>query len=279
METEPTSKMNFSTLEALEGNLWALWRLFGLGRGCNLHESEVATWFETPIENLPYNGVLRFRSDGTIAEVNEQVDAIFTHFQKRGVPFFWLVHPSMLPKDLDKLLEARGLVELESFPGMAAELDSMPQPSDEVPEGIEIREVSGIKDRESIMELIAWRWEVPEAARPLLPDVSSAFDVQGPGSQVRCWGAWKDGKPVSKVVLNITGEACGIYGVATQPEARGLGLARNMTLMACQAARQAGSRFCVLHSTEMAINLYRKIGFREQKATFRLFCRPGSLHM
>jgi ribosomal protein S18 acetylase RimI-like enzyme len=279
MESNSCSPVDPAIIDALEGNLWAMWRLFGLGRGCSLHEDENATWFETPIENLPYNGVLRFRSDGTSAEVKEQVEAIFAHFQQRGVPFFWLVHPSMLPKDLDKLLEARGLVELESFPGMAALLDSIPQPVYEVPGGIEIREVIDAKDRASVMELIAWRWEVPEAARPLLPDVSSAFDVRGPGSQVRCWAAWKDGKPVSKVVLNITGEACGIYGVATRPEARGLGLARNMTLMACEAAREAGSRFCVLHSTEMAINLYRKIGFREQNAIFRLFCRPGSLHI
>ncbi|NDV61652.1 GNAT family N-acetyltransferase [Puniceicoccales bacterium CK1056] len=266
-------------IEALEKNLWALWRRFGLGSGCSLHEDEGATWFETPIGHLPYNGVLRFRSDEASAEIDQQIDAVFDHFGRRDVPFFWLVHPTALPTDLDRRLEARGLVEVESFPGMVVALDAVPQAVGDAPQGIEIREVTDPKDRDSILELIAWRWDVPQEARGLLPDVSSDFDVGQPGSSIRCWLAWKDGKPVSKVVLNITGEVCGIYGVATRPEARGLGLAREMTLLACQAARGAGSRLCVLHSTEMALNLYRKIGFREQNAIFRLFCRPGSLHM
>jgi ribosomal protein S18 acetylase RimI-like enzyme len=264
-------------LECLEHNLWALWRRFGLGRGCALHEDETSTWFDTPIAHLPYNGVLRFRSD--VADMDKRIDAIFAHYLHRGVPFFWLVHPTALPGNLGDQLEERGLVEVESFPGMTAFLEDVPEPSQEIPAQVEIREVMDLVDRSSILELIAWRWEVPEDARRYLGDVSSAFDVRGPGSNVRVWVAWKEGKPVSKVVLNITGSVAGIYGVATRPEARGLGLARNMTLMACQAARESGCRLCVLHSTAMAVNLYRKIGFLERNATFRIFCRPGSFHV
>jgi ribosomal protein S18 acetylase RimI-like enzyme len=277
MNKELNLPVDPSIIDALEVNLWALWRRFGLGQGCALHESETGTWFDTPIAHLPYNGVLRFRNDGE--QVDKQIDAIFAHYHERKVPFLWLIHPTALPTDLDKRLEARGLVQVETCPGMAALLEDVPEPSPDVPEGIEIREVTDHADRDSILELIAWRWEVPETAQSFLPHISTAFDVEGPGSSVRVWLAWKEAKPVAKVVLNLTGPVAGIYGVATRPEARGLGLARNMTLMACKAARESGCRLCVLHSTAMAVNLYQKIGFRDQNAAFRLFCLPGSFHM
>ena len=64
------------------------------------------------------------------------------------------------------------------------------------------------------------------------------------------------------VVVNLDAEATGSYGVATVPEARGLGLARILTLQALHAARDAGSTLGVLHSAPMAISSHQKLGFR-----------------
>lgn len=64
------------------------------------------------------------------------------------------------------------------------------------------------------------------------------------------------------VVVKLDAEATGSYGVATVPEARGLGLARILTLQALHPARDAGSTLGVLHSAPMAISSHQKLGFR-----------------
>ena len=263
--------------KALEENLWNLWRRFGLGYGCKLHEDPDCLYFDTPISNLPYNAVMRFRAPEE--EADARIDAIFKHYQKRGVPFLWLIHPSAEPADLDQRLMKRGFVELENCPGMTMDLADLPDNTREVPPTIHIREATTEDDLEAIYDLIAWRWEVPSEARALLPEVSSSFDVTKPGSGLRCWIAWMFTEPVSKVVLNVHEGVAGIYGVATKPEVRGLGLARSMTLMAFQAAREAGCSLGVLHSSMKAERLYEKIGFRRCGPPFRIFAKPGSFHM
>jgi len=84
--------------------------------------------------------------------------------------------------------------------------------------------------------------------------------------------------PVSKVVLNLDTGAAGIYGVATKPEARGLGLARMLTLNTLHAARDAGHTLGVLHSTPMAVSLYERLGFRAI-APFSVVAPPRAFHL
>jgi GNAT superfamily N-acetyltransferase len=59
---------------------------------------------------------------------------------------------------------------------------------------------------------------------------------------------------------------------------RGLGLARILTLQALHAARNAGYKLSVLHSTPMAVGLYEKVGFRAI-APFRVFAPPQAVHV
>ena len=259
-------------IRALEENLWSLWSNFGRGEGCVLHDSDELLRFDTPITQLPYNVVLRFRGGG---DVEARIDAIFAHYQGRGVPFAWLIHPSSSPDDLGERLGARGFVEAEVLPGMVMDTREMPAP-DPTPDGIEIREAVGDGDLAAALDLIAWRWDVSPETRQLLAGVTRNFHV-GPDQRLRCWLAWRDGVPVSKVVINLDKGAVGLYGVATKPEARGLGLARILTLEAFAAARRDGHHLAVLHSTAMAYGLYEKLGF-VSIAPFRVYAPADSFH-
>jgi ribosomal protein S18 acetylase RimI-like enzyme len=160
---------------------------------------------------------------------------------------------------------------------MWIDLNQLPKPVGKI-EGIEIREATSDADVDAAVDLIAWRWDLPSEVREKLHAVTRAFEVGVPGGAVRCWIAWKNGTPVSKVVLNLASESAGLYGVATRPEARGLGLARRLTLEAFSTAYKEGYRLGILHSTPMAKNLYEKLGFREI-APFRLFAPPHSFHI
>jgi GNAT superfamily N-acetyltransferase len=257
----------------LERNLWALWSRFGRGDECVLHEDEDSLFFDTPIPALPYNAVLRF---SVVADVERRIDAIFEHYRRRKVPFLWIVHPTAQPSDLGERLRTHGLEEAEVCPGMAMDLSELAEPAGP-PRGIEIREAA-TSDTEGVLELVAWRWRVPEEVLPKLPGITRAFEVGVPGGAVRCWVARQDGVAVSKVFLNLAAGAAGIYGVATRPEARGLGLARILTLQALHAARHAGYNLGVLHSTPMAVPLYEKLGFRAI-APFRIFAPPRAFHV
>jgi GNAT superfamily N-acetyltransferase len=262
-----------SEIRALEENLWSLWSGFGRGDGCTLHDEADATWFDTPIPTLPYNGVIRFCAG---VDVEDRIDQIFEHYGRRNVPFFWIVHPTATPGLAERLRE-RGFEEAEACPGMTRVLSGLPPPR-ELPVGVRLVEVDSEAGASGLLELVGWRWAVPAEALPRLPEVTRAFAVGAPGSPVRSWLAVRDGIPVAKILLNLANGVAGVYGVVTRPEARGLGLARALTLHAFAAAEQEGYKLGVLHSTPMARAMYEKIGFHAH-AVFRIFAPPSALHL
>lgn len=260
-------------LAALEQNLWQLWSRFGLGEGCVLHDDGDAIYFDTPIPSLPYNAVIRFAPEGDAAR---RIDDIFAHYERRKQPFVWMVHPSAQPDDLAHRLDAHGLAEAEVCPGMAMPLSGLPEEAP-LPHGLSIHEVTDGAELADFLELVSWRWDIAAKHRPALASVTRALNL-GAGGAIRCWIARHDGRAVAKIVLNMAAGAAGIYGVATKPEARGLGLARALTLRALHQARREGYDLAVLHSTPMAQSLYEKIGFRTYRS-FRIFAPPGALHL
>ncbi|HLF98841.1 MAG TPA: GNAT family N-acetyltransferase [Acidimicrobiia bacterium] len=256
-----------------EGNLWTMWSQFGRGPQCALIDEPELLRFETPITQAPYNAVLRSRLD---QGVDEHIDAVLNAYAARNVPVVWIVHPSARPADLDRRLEARGLVEAEVCPGMIADLEEVPTP-DARPDGIEITEV-GPDAHDPFIELVAFRYNLQDDAVPVLRGVMQAVRFAHPDAPTRGWIARRDGVVISKVVLHLGAGVAGIYGVATRPEARGLGLARSLILRALDEARRLGLRTAVLHSTPMAVTLYKGIGFRTV-ADFRLYALPDTLRL
>ena len=224
-------------LRAMEENLWALWSRFGKGDGCTLHDGEGALWFETPLPLLPYNGVLRFSQR---ADVDQAIDHIFRTFRQRQVPFMWLLHPTAAPPDLDQRLVARGFQQAETLHGMWMDLEKF-SGEDAQPEGFEIREMRAEKDFDGLMELVAWRWEVPSALQAQLLKFRNPFELGVTGRTLRCWIAWRGSEPVAKLILNCDCGAAGVYAVATKPSARGSGLGRALTMRALTTARKEGS--------------------------------------
>jgi GNAT superfamily N-acetyltransferase len=255
-----------TVLRAIEHNLLEMWSNFGRGPGCTLCDEGDALWIDTPIPTLPYNAVLQFM---VTSDIDRRIDLILDHYQRRQVAYMWMVHPSSMPSDLGERLIERGLKEVEVVSGMAANLDDLIDPL-AAPERFEIHEVDNETAKNYLLEFVAWRWHVPTEAKPHLYAFNQVFHIGTPSAKIHCWLAWHEGAPVSKVVLYCAAGAAGIHGVSTKPEARDKGLASILTLEALQAARKAGYKLSVLHSTPMAQSLYEKLGFHHV-APYRIF--------
>jgi GNAT superfamily N-acetyltransferase len=244
-------------IHQVELNLWETWSNFGRGPGCTLHEESDALWFETPIPTMPYNTVLRFQVE---RDVDRRIDSLVKSYAGRNVTQLWIVHPSALPTDLPQRLVEHGLQEIEIAPCMARRLENLPEPP-RLPKGVEIREAIEDSDLMELYGLAAWRWGVPEEYRPQLRKMIEKFEIGERGSNTRMWLALKDGVPISKIGLYNGSGSAGIYGVATKPEARGLGIASILMNIAMKAAKEMGHKLAVLDSSPLAEKLYQRLGF------------------
>ena len=256
----PSSVSGFDTealIHEIELNLWETWSNFGRGPGCAFHDEGDALWFETPIPIVPYNVILKFQVERNI---NQRIDELISHFIRRKVPLLWIVPPSSLPLDLPDRLQKRGLLHIEIVPGMVRDLVDLPQVPP-LPEGVEVREVIEESDMNEFQEFAAWRWGVPLDYRQQLQAMIGSFNVGKPNSKTRMWLAWHDGVPIAKIGTYYGEGSVGIYGVVTKPDARGQGLASVLMVEVMKVAREAGQKLVVLHSSPLAENLYKRLGF------------------
>jgi ribosomal protein S18 acetylase RimI-like enzyme len=249
-----------------------MWSQLGRGPGCALDAGPGRLCLETPLHQVPYNAVLRFRPPG---DLGSSIDALVARAEARGVELIWWLHPTAAPS-LAACLRARGLVEAEVVEGMAADVAAVPEPGP-APAGARVCEV-GLGERDAYVDLLAWRYGLGPEARPTLHGLLAATGIGVPGSPTRAWLAVAGGRAVAKACLHHDAGVAGIYGVATHADARRTGLGRHLTTVAVAAARAAGAEVVVLHSSPMAVGLYRSLGFRSV-APFPLYARPGRLHL
>jgi ribosomal protein S18 acetylase RimI-like enzyme len=243
----------------IEAALVAHWSHLGRWtRGALVEEAGVLR-FETPIPHLPYNGVIRTRVEGEDPE--RVIAAVRDSFDQRGVPFLWWDHPSCSPVDLGRRLAAQGLAAVENVSGMSLELDGWRAVSRRP--GVRYEEVVDEEAMQVYEDLIVSYWELPEESQTLVADLNRFW---GPGRlPAHRWLAYVGDRPVGKVLLSLAGPpgVGAVYGMSVRPEARGSGIASDMTAMVLERARELGCRRVVLHSSEMAVEVYRRIGFVE----------------
>jgi GNAT superfamily N-acetyltransferase len=102
---------------------------------------------------------------------------------------------------------------------------------------------------------------INDAAYGFDGDFSRAF-TRAAGN-LNLYGARVNGETVACVgSIHHEGD-CGIYLVATHPDARGRGLASQLMVAALQDARAAGCESASLQSTAMGRPVYARLGFRD----------------
>jgi len=166
---------------------------------------------------------------------------------------------------------------IEPVAGMAAPLRQVVEASTELDADVTVSEVTE-DDLRDLYSFMWWRWSVPDGDREAALRVYETFRFGREGARGRFWIARVGGRVVGKCFLHCGAGVAGIYGVATSPEFRGRGIARALTVAALRTAVEDGHKVGVLHSTQLAIPLYRGLGFRTV-ADFALYGPPDSFHV
>jgi ribosomal protein S18 acetylase RimI-like enzyme len=245
----------------IEDALVAHWSQFGLWRRGELHDENGLLWFETPIAHLPYNGVIRTQLG---ADADVTIAAALERFRAREVECFWFAHPSATPVDLGERLAAHGLRAAEQITCMSLDLAAWVPAA--LPPGFVFREVLDEDDARTYTELTSQYWQIPDHDQPLVAELHGHWDR--PRSPGRRYLALADGRAIAKGYLSLAGPpgVAAIFGMSVRPEARGQRVATGLTTALLQRARAEGCRTVVLHSTPVAVGVYRRAGFVKRSA-------------
>lgn len=254
-------------IHAIESAFVTQWRHFGEYPGAELHDEDGVLRYESPIPHLPYNAVIRTRIPSG-RDADAVVRRVVERYAEHGVPFMWVVRPSDTPYDVGERLAAAGLDLVEEATGMDLELTAETE-YDEPGPGVEVVTVETGQQLSDYETLIRAYWSVPDAQRPRIQALSRHFaGDRSPGPR---YVAYVDGAPVGKTLTNLLElPVVGVYGVAVVDEARGRGVASALMWRALADARERGATRAVLHSSPMAVSLYRRMGFVD-RCTYHVY--------
>ncbi|GAC1393957.1 MAG: hypothetical protein NVS4B11_15350 [Ktedonobacteraceae bacterium] len=247
--------------EAMEANFAEEMMCFGrVLPGGEVHESPELCWFYTGRPHL--NGVTRTHlAHDDKAYSDKKITETLEYFTVRNTPTHWAVSTATYPPDLVTRLQAHGFTKVGEDSNMAIELHSI---NENIPSPLEL----AMKEVEDLETLKAYSAISTRGFHTSQDTAQSYYDCYvgngfGTGKPWHHYLAWLNGTPVAVASLLLHAGIAGIYGVATLPEARKQGIGAALTLHCMREARALGYRIAVLAPSQMGLNMYRKIGFRE----------------
>ena len=245
-----------SLVTALETSLFEFFKLFEQWPRAEVHDDPDLLWTITDIPFPTFNGVFR----ACLSDPDAAIEAAIGRCRRRNVPMMWWTGPSTQPAELGIALEAHGFTG-EEVTGMAANLRSLPREVP-VPPGFVIERVADLKTMKKWCHVLCIGFEMPDFVGEAFLDFlrSIGFDSQ---STVRYYIGYLNNKPVSTSLMFLGASVAGIYCVATIPEARKSGIGSATTLMPLHESRTLGYRAGILHASQMGVNVYNGLGFRE----------------
>jgi GNAT superfamily N-acetyltransferase len=235
-------------LARMHRSMEAAWRAVAAGsEGGHLVEAEGV--LAAVIPALPgrsvFNSVLYERAENLAAARDDVARA----YEDAGV-YAWTVWVPEADRACAKLLASAGHV-LDTTPrAMALDLSELrpPRPGD-----LEWTAAASLDDLK----------RVNDAA---YGDEPGTFDVgigTPPAEAWRLYSANMDGRAASVLATTDVDGDCGVWWVATLPEARGRGLAARLLGVALAEARARGMRTSTLQSTKLGRPVYERLGYMD----------------
>ena len=238
----------------------------------HLHDDPDLLWTSSEIPYFIFNMVLSIRSPA--AEPLGVIDAQLSKAKERRVPIAWWVGPSNPIPDLANGLEHKGLFRVAELTGMAIDLKDLDEKS-APPQGFTLTKVQDADSLETWCRIMTEVSDFPDFASSAWLEMYQGMEILGDP----LWHLYLgniDGTPVGTSKLFLGGGVAGIHAVTTVPEFRGRGIGTAMTLSPLIDARRKGYEIGVLFSSEMAVGIYRSLGFQDYgRGYIYLWQEPG----
>lgn len=192
-----------------------------------------------------FNSVLHERLEALAAALDELAAA----YEEAGVRA-WTVWVPEEDRASAELLESAGH-KLDAKPtAMVLEMTDLPEPD---PGELDW-------DSEAPIEEV---WRINDLAYGDEPGTFERGIGRPPASSYRFYVARLDGKPSCIVgTMDVEGD-CGMYWVATLPEARGRGLTTRLMQVALAEGRERGCDISTLQATKLGQPIYERLGYRD----------------
>ena len=245
-------------VKAIKGNRFEWYGYLGRSPKAELHDSPNLTLLLTGVPFPLMNTVIRTHL--TRDKVDEVIEETVTHFKSKNVTSFsWWTEPGTRPTDLGKHLVAHGFTYTEGPPGMAVDLLTLNEDLT-TPPGLTIKRVGDAAVLRKWVHTLMIGFGLPNTGENAFFDllIGLGFDMPLPN-----YVGFLNGEPVAVAELFLGAGVAGIYGVVTVPEARRRGIGAALTLAPLREARAMGYRIGILHSSEMGLGVYRRLGFQE----------------
>lgn len=238
----------------------------GADRAACCTRPQTRTWFYTGVPHPLFNGVIRAMLAPEQVETTR--GALQALIDARGASALWWIGPLSTPVDLGERLAAASLQPAGEAPGMAIELDALPDEAEAIG-GFSVVQVEGAAKQELWARTVGAGTGFSEDATAALARIEASLGDPRYRAQRRYIGTL-DGMPVAASALVLEEGIAGIYAVATLPPARNKGIGRSMTLLPLLEARRLGYRVGILQASSMGRPIYKKMGFRDV-CTYKLF--------
>jgi GNAT superfamily N-acetyltransferase len=244
-------------IDAIEMNMQETAVRWGQLIGATFHEDEESAWLLSDLPIELGSGIIRTHvSAENQGEAAEKLIQRFTNYHK---PMTWLICPSTQPSDLRQRLQARGWF-IDDAPGMALDLLTLDEHTAQV-DGLNIERVSDDTALRQWIRTMIIGSEIPGNALDLVLDLAAKHPFT-PMPEVQFYLGSVNGEPATTSLLFLHAGVAGIYNVATLPTARGHGYGSAITAAPLLAARALGYRIGILQSSQMGLNVYRRMGFQ-----------------
>lgn len=246
--------------DAIEYNWYEFiksWSELGI-EGFEHEESELFYEFKSGIPYFRLNGVLDTHFPPEVVE--KSVKKVATAFKERKLPFIWIIGPSSNPVNLKEYLLKNDLTYIVKPPGMAFDLNLLPDKVNYIPD-VEIIPVHNQETTETYLDvgLTGLEWD-RETTYNFLLDVATRFSY-GNNPHHSAFIAYYKGKPVAISRVFYGAGVAGVYRVTTLEEARHKGIGTAISLAPLYEAKELGYEIATLVSTDMGFNVYKRIGF------------------
>ena len=257
MEPDVVTLASSQLLEALEANMVAFWKGYGLPAGRRLDERADRVSVMTGIPEPLFNAVFRARLAPDA--VTAAVDDIRLDAAEWNVPLFWWLTPSTTPPDLGDTLVQHGFVHAGTVPGMAVELARL-EGQAVLPRDLTIKVVEDKSTLDVWAEIAAAGTGFAQPVAAMVKTVEQDIGLQ-PANGLRRYVGYLGGVPVAASGLVLHAGVAGIFAVATLPHARGKGIGGAMTRIPLLDARAEGYEVGTLQASEMGYPVYKRLGF------------------